>query len=707
MERRGTAARRTTPVACARAGAPPRHTAALARLGMFALTEGMFVRTERDAQAVMDEATRLVAEVLGVGLGAVTEVAPSGDRYIWRAWVGYRSQPAPALPRHVAGLADYTLATMTPVVVDDFSRETRFHCPPMIDEGIVSGLSVVIRLPGRAEVVYGTLIAGSHEPHTFTHEDVGFMEAVSRVIGAAIDRQRVEEQLRESEERFDLLGAAMGCDGALVPLGPHGSISGWNAPAQLLFGWHPEAVIGKHFSGLAAAEDAIRGRADELLQTAVRDGFVEGDAWLARSDGSRFRATVRLFALRGEGEALRGFALGARDVTARFEADAERERLLAEDRASARRAGGRDRSVSGGRHRQQRRRPVLCARRHGEQAIRGTLGPSMPDGGISRRLRQRITLPGTPTAGGWKDHDYGGSRALGGECVRQELLFERGDGTRCPVLDIAVPLRDRSGHVVGSIGAFYDISAEKATAQERELLLEETRRAVRVRDDVLAVVSHDLRNHLGVVVFAAAQLAAHANAAAPATVGALAGQIRRAASGMGQLISDLLDVARIETGRLSLDATDQDAAEVVAAATDLFTGLAAEQGIALRASLGELSGVRIRCDRGRIVQVLSNLIGNAVKLVPPRRGIEVGGRLREEDVVVFVRDEGPGLLPANLPHVFDRYWQAERKDAKRGIGLGLAIVKGLVEAHGGRVWVESPLGQGATFSFSLPRVAGT
>ncbi len=603
MERRGTAARRTTPVACARAGAPPRHTAALARLGMFALTEGMFVRTQRDAQAVMDEATRLVAEVLGVGLGAVTEVAPSGDRYIWRAWVGYRSQPAPALPRHVAGLADYTLATMTPVVVDDFSRETRFHCPPMIDEGIVSGLSVVIRLPGRAEVVYGTLIAGSHEPHTFTHEDVGFMEAVSRVIGAAIDRQRVEEQLRESEERFDLLGAAMGCDGALVPLGPHGSISGWNAPAQLLFGWHPEAVIGKHFSGLAAAEDAIRGRADELLQTAVRDGFVEGDAWLARSDGSRFRATVRLFALRGEGEALRGFALGARDVTARFEADAERERLLAEI---------------------ERQRDVLAAVI--DQFPAGVIvsnGDDLSSARVAMVSKQfeahwgRPCPTGGPLAGyaedhpAWypdgrrlKDHDYGGSRALGGECVRQELLFERGDGTRCPVLDIAVPLRDRSGHVVGSIGAFYDISAEKATAQERELLLEETRRAVRVRDDVLAVVSHDLRNHLGVVVFAAAQLAAHANAAAPATVGALAGQIRRAASGMGQLISDLLDVARIETGRLSLDATDQDAAEVVAAATDLFTGLAAEQGIALRASLGELSGVRIRCDRGRIVQVL-------------------------------------------------------------------------------------------------------
>ncbi len=523
MERRGTVARRTPPLPRAQSGAPPRHTAALARLGMFALTEGMFARTERDAQAVMDEATHLVAEVLRVKLSAVCEVAPSGDRYLWRAWVGYRSQPAPALPRQVAGLADYTLETMAPVVVRDFARETRFHCPPLINEGIVSGLSVVIRLPSPGEVVYGTLIAGSRAPQSFTRDDVAFLEAVARVIGAAIERQRMEEQLRESEERFELLSAAMGGDGALVALGPHGSIGGWNAPARRLFGWRTEEVLGKHFSGLAAAEDAIRGRANDLLQTAARDGSAEGDAWLSRSDGSRFRATVRLFALRGEGSTLRGFALGARDVTARFEAEAERGRLLAEI---------------------QRQRDVLEAVI--DQFPAGVIvseGDDVASARISMVSKQfdilwgRPCPVGSPLAGHAEDHpawypdgrrledgDFGGSRALRGETVRQELLFERGDGTRYPVMDIAAPLRDRKGRVIGSVASFSDISAEKAAAEERERLLEETRRAVRVRDDVLAVVSHDLRNHLSVVVFAAAQLGTRADAADPAAVGSLAGQ---------------------------------------------------------------------------------------------------------------------------------------------------------------------------------------
>jgi signal transduction histidine kinase len=112
--------------------------------------------------------------------------------------------------------------------------------------------------------------------------------------------------------------------------------------------------------------------------------------------------------------------------------------------------------------------------------------------------------------------------------------------------------------------------------------------------------------------------------------------------------------------------------------------------------------VTLSCDRGRVVQVLSNLLGNALKLVPPGRGVEMGGYRAGREAVIFVRDEGPGIPPESLPHLFDRYWQAEREHGKQGLGLGLAIVKGIVEGHGGRLWAESPPGHGATFSFSLP-----
>ncbi len=222
------------------------------------------------------------------------------------------------------------MRTMAPVVVDDLARETRFRCPPLVDQGIVSALSVVIPLPGRVQVAYGTLVAASRARRAFHGEDVDFLQAASSVVGAAIHRRSADEQLRESEERFALLSEAMD-DGALVPLTPEGSLAGWSAPAERLFGWRADAVIGRHLSTLAVEEDALHGRADELLRLAERDGHVDASGWAARSDGSRFRSAAELFALRSDHGALRGFAVIVRDVTARFEAEAERARLVAEN----------------------------------------------------------------------------------------------------------------------------------------------------------------------------------------------------------------------------------------------------------------------------------------------------------------------------------------------------------------------------------------
>lgn len=693
MERRG-GIEQTSEAIKPRAKPSVGRTAALARFERCALSE-------RDLQVVMDGATRLVTDVFGVELGAILERAPSGDRFVRRSYVGYRGSPELVLRALTAGLADYTMRVTAPVVVDDFTSETRFHCPPLLHEGILSALSVTIRLPGESPFEYGALVVGSRTRRTFDVEDVTFLEAVSSVIGATIHRRVRNDQLRRSEERFALLAEAMD-GGALVPITPEGSIAGWSAPAERLWGWRAEAVIGRHVSALAVAEDALRGRVDELLRLAARDGHVEVHEWGARSDGSRFRAAANLFALRSEQGTLRGFALAARDISARFEAEAERTRLLAEI---------------------ERRHDLLKAVI--EQFPAGVIVCEDPsDVHVSMVSKQFETLWGLPLehgsryAGHCEDHlafypdgrrlgdaDFGGARALRGETVRQELIFRRSDGTTFEVLDNAAPLHDRHGRIVGSIAWFYDTSAEKAALREREQLLEETRRAVRARDEVLAVVSHDLRNHLGVILLAAAQLGSGTGDVDPACIRGLAGQIRRASSGMGQIMSDLLDVGRIDAGRLVIEPTEQDAGEVVCEAIDLFAALAAERDVELRTTLDGLRGTRLSCDRARVIQVLSNLVGNALKLVPPRGAIEVGGRRGERDVQVFVRDDGPGISPGDLPHLFDRYWQASRRDAKRGIGLGLSIVKGIVEAHGGRVWVESTPGKGATFTFSLPIAA--
>ena len=169
---------------------------------------------------------------------------------------------------------------------------------------------------------------------------------------------------------------------------------------------------------------------------------------------------------------------------------------------------------------------------------------------------------------------------------------------------------------------------------------------------------------------------------------------------MNRLIDDLLDVAGIEAGRLSIRPAPDDLAALIDEAVSTILPLAAAKQIALETDVAP--GLRAACDRARILQVLGNLLGNAIKFTPERggaicvRAVPDGGAAR-----VTVLDRGPGIAPEDVGHVFDRYWQA-KSASRAGAGLGLAIVKGIIEAHGGRVHVESAVGHGASFVFTLP-----
>jgi signal transduction histidine kinase len=183
-------------------------------------------------------------------------------------------------------------------------------------------------------------------------------------------------------------------------------------------------------------------------------------------------------------------------------------------------------------------------------------------------------------------------------------------------------------------------------------------------------------------------------------------RIRAAAQRMDVIIADLMDAARIESGRLVVECSDHDASALLQEAVDMFTELASSRQITLSAANGAL-GATVRCDRSRILQVLSNLIGNALKFTEPSREIEIGCARDGVTVVFFVRDAGPGIRPDDLSHVFDAYWQGEGPSMqKKGLGLGLTICSEIIEAHGGRIWVDSILGHGSTFSFSLPIANG-
>jgi signal transduction histidine kinase len=214
---------------------------------------------------------------------------------------------------------------------------------------------------------------------------------------------------------------------------------------------------------------------------------------------------------------------------------------------------------------------------------------------------------------------------------------------------------------------------------------------------VLKIVSHDLRNPLSTIGMAAEMILETSDGAAQARGVSI---IRRTSDRMNRMVQDLLDVAKLETGRLAIEVENTDVVTLVEEAVEMLGPLAEEQGLTL-ASVTAPDAPGICVDRGRILQVLSNLVGNAVKFTPAGGQITLHVR-PEGDVVRFaVADTGPGIPPDQMQRIFGRFWQANASD-RRGLGLGLTIAKSIVEAHGGRIGADSRMGEGTEFWFTVP-----
>lgn len=282
-----------------------------------------------------------------------------------------------------------------------------------------------------------------------------------------------------------------------------------------------------------------------------------------------------------------------------------------------------------------------------------------------------------------------------GEPVRltDEILW-RPDGDSFPAQISARPMVD-GRQVKGVVVTFSDLTEIREAEQA-------LRRAVRAREEVVAVVSHDLRNPLGTIT-AGAELLVELDLPPERRREHLAG-IRRAAERMNRMIRDLLDVSRIEAGGLKVDARPTPPARLLQEAAEMARPLTREASLKLECETAE-ELPSVAADRDRILQVFSNLVGNAVKFTPGGGTIRLAACRGDGGVVFEVADTGPGIAPEDQEYLFDRFWQVDRSD-REGAGLGLAIVRGIVEAHEGRVWVESSPGEGSRFRFALPAADG-
>jgi PAS domain S-box-containing protein len=289
---------------------------------------------------------------------------------------------------------------------------------------------------------------------------------------------------------------------------------------------------------------------------------------------------------------------------------------------------------------------------------------------------------------------HGRARLMG---ERQQISGLRRSGEEFPA-EAAIERIEVEGHDIYA-AVLRDVSAR----QRAENALRE---AVKSRDDMMGIVSHDLRNPANAVKMLARSILEGEPGTASDDVLERVAIIRQAAEQIDALIQDLLDVTRLEAGRLTVQATPVDVAGIAQRTIDALRPLAEAGGVTL--SVQEFpSSVQVLADRDRVIQLLSNLIGNAIKFTPAEGTVTLVVTPRDAEVEFEIADTGNGIAPEHLPHVFDRFFQVTggSRGVRHGAGLGLPIARGIVEAHGGRIWIESDPQQGTTVRFTIPRSA--
>jgi PAS domain S-box-containing protein len=284
-----------------------------------------------------------------------------------------------------------------------------------------------------------------------------------------------------------------------------------------------------------------------------------------------------------------------------------------------------------------------------------------------------------------------------------------------PLSYMAIPVSAR-GSVLGAIvfvssTRCYDaddlllaeeLGRRAGLAIDNATLYEHARHAIHVRDEVVSIVAHDLGNPISAIRIGTTLLMRSLGADADPVARAQLAGIRASAKQMERLITDLLDLRRIETGRLILDRRAHTPASMIDPIAGEFSLLAADRGVDLEIDIDVTAPASIDADADRFIQVLENLTANALKFTPSGGSVSIRAYSNFDGEAMFeVRDSGRGIAAEQLPHLFERFWQAEHS-TRRSVGLGLAIAQGIVEAHGGRIWAESEPGHGAAFFVAMP-----
>ncbi len=553
--------------------------------------------------------------------------------------------------------------------------------------------------------------------------------------------QRYQEIAREREAMHRLMIEEVK-DFAIIMMDAAGCITSWNKGAENIFGYEETEVKGRNGALIFTPEDIARDAPEHELRTAIAEGRAEDERWHVRKDGTRFWASGVMSATRDETGNLCGFAKVARDSTRRKQM--EEALLIAEQRAIGEYEGLLDRLVAladalGTAH------DLITIFR----ALRDFAVASVPCIGtfVSLYDEERNVRTAAYAWGDTEEYDVSmlppmpitpdgpNSEAVTtGQVIITDDYMKRMQGhetvavgstpEKLPQSSLVAPMM-LMNRVIGTIevqsyqraaytnehvtamrmaGNLAAVAIENARLFEHE---SQARAAAeegnRLKDEFLATLSHELRTPL-TSILGWAHLLRTGRLDEAAAVRAIE-IIERNARAQTQLIDDLLDVSRIITGKLRLNARPTDFAPIINAAIDSARPAAEAKAIQLN-KVFDAAGI-VSGDPDRLQQIVWNLISNAIKFTPEGGHVSVRLERNDSHVLVSVRDTGKGISAGFLPHVFDRFRQADSTMTRQhgGLGLGLAIVRQLVELHGGTVRVDSSgEGRGATFTVELPTI---
>ncbi len=511
----------------------------------------------------------------------------------------------------------------------------------------------------------------------------GRLIGFAKVTRDLTERREADQALRDSEERLRLLIGSIQ-DYAIFMLDLDGRVMSWNPGACRIKGYRPEEIIGQPIERFYPAEDAAAGKPRRLLERAARDGRVEDVGWRVRKDGTHFWADVVISAVRDESGTLRGFVKVTRDLTELHRASEalreseDRYRIILE-------------SVSD--------YAIFMLDTRGRIATWNTGAERITGYTETEILGRPLSVFYPPDAGDGDRAERELQSALRSGRFDDEAYRVRKDGSRFWASISLTPIFDASGRHRGFAKVTRDLTDRRALEQER-LRLAHAQEALRLRDDFISLASHELRTPLTSLQLQLQALVRRRDELPP-WLSARLDRATRSADRLSALVESLLDVSRIRTGHLVLELQEFDLCALAAEVVEELRLTAERAGSEVH--LHAPDPVVGQWDRLRVGQVLTNLLGNALRYGAGSR-VDVEVAAEHDAVVMRVRDHGPGFPESELPRLFDRFERATQTAHHGGLGLGLYVSREVALAHGGEMRASNAAGGGAIVEVRLPRV---